>query len=394
MFNIRPEKPWFEFGDEPLDDLPGFRMNAGGTIRDASPGDLSTAFFGINPGDSAALPGGTMFNIQPGQNLPGLHNFRPPEERVPGFRMNADGSIRDASTPPARLYPDAGGNPFGPFDQPGTNPFTSVGDGSLPPYLAYSPRFSNGLGKVPTIDEGEPGGTAVSPLSNSPFFSGSGAGSPPFAAPPSPFPPGGPNPSDVLRPSTTSFSYMANPSAMSGPSFAASNPREGVMTAEGHFADAAAPDERLAPAQAADPNIVRARVGDGEQVAQATPPGSPAGSRGGSAANPGPPPPPGRNYGVVPQIAIERGMTELQKKINRDQAFRELTRQPLTADEARNALPDDWESTKPAARRRIRQPVTCMPISRQNSTGRGIGSIGHLCHPTLGATRRSCIEYN
>jgi hypothetical protein len=346
MFNIRPERPWFQFGDEPLDDLPGFRMNADGTIRDASPGDLSTAFFGINPGDNAALPGGTMFNIQPGQNLPGLHNFRPPEERVPGFRMNADGSIRDASTPPARLYPDAGGNPFGPFDQPGTNPFTSVGDGSLPPYLAYRPGFSNGLGKVPTIDEGEPDGTAVSPLSDSPFFSGSDAGSSPFVAPSSPLPPGGPSPSDVLRPSTTSFSYMANPSAMSGPSFSGSNPGEDTTTADGHFADAAAPDERLAPGQAADPNIVRARVGDGEQVAQA-PPSSPAGPRGGSAANPAPTPPPGRNYGVVPQTAIERGMTDLQKKISRDQAFRELTRQPLTADEARNALPDDWESTKP-----------------------------------------------
>jgi soluble lytic murein transglycosylase-like protein len=41
-------------------------------------------------------------------------------------------------------------------------------------------------------------------------------------------------------------------------------------------------------------------------------------------------------------------MTEVQKKINRDQAFRELTRQPLTAEEARHALPDDWETTKPA----------------------------------------------
>jgi hypothetical protein len=45
---------------------------------------------------------------------------------------------------------------------------------------------------------------------------------------------------------------------------------------------------------------------------------------------------------------IERGMTPLQIRINRDQAFRELTRQPLTADQARSALPDDWESTKPA----------------------------------------------
>ena len=41
-------------------------------------------------------------------------------------------------------------------------------------------------------------------------------------------------------------------------------------------------------------------------------------------------------------------MSKLQRQINRDQAFRELTRQPLTAREARDALPDDWETTKPA----------------------------------------------
>lgn len=271
MFNIRPEKPWFRFGDEPLDVLPGFRMNADGTVRDASSGNLSTAFFGINPGDSAALPGGTMFNIQPGQNLPGLHNFRPPEERVPGFRMNADGSIRDASTPPARLYPDAGGNPFGPFDQPGTNPFTSVGDGSSSPYLAYSHGFSNGLGKVPTMDEGEPGGTAVSPLSSSPFSSRSDAGGPPFVAPPSPFPSGRPDPGDEL-PSTTSLSYTAHPAVSPlQPVFAAPTPEDGLPRATVGLGNGAVLPEwpasdgpRSAPGQTADPNIVR--VGNGDSV--------------------------------------------------------------------------------------------------------------------------------
>jgi hypothetical protein len=344
MFNIRPDKRWFEFGDGPLEEPPGFRMNADGTVRDVAPGDLWSAFPGIDPGDAAALPAGTMFNVQPGQNLPGLHNFKPPQEQMPGFRMNADGSIRDASAPPVPVYPDVGANPFRSFDQPDAKAFTAVGDGSLPPYLAYSPELMNGLGRLPTRDEGEPGGTWPSPISNSPFLPRNGTSGQPFVAPLSPFAPGVPDPSDVLHPSSTSLSYTANPPAMSGLSFAGPRPGEGFR-ADGHSADAAAPDEGPPAGQGADPNIVLARVVNGEQVAQATPP---AGSRGGSPANPAATLPPGRTYGVVPQVVIERGMTELQKKINRDQAFRELTRQPLTADEARNALPDDWESTKPA----------------------------------------------
>ena len=343
MFNIRPDKPWFQFGDEPLADLPGFRMNADGTVRDASPGDLSTALLGIDPGDSAVLPGGTMFNVQPGQNLPGLHNFRPPEERVPGFRMNADGSIRDASTPPARLYPNVGGNPFGPFDQPGNNAFTSVGNGSLPPYLAYGPGFSNGLGKVPTLDKGEPGGTAVSLPSNSPFFPGRGPGGLPFVAPPSPFPSGRSDPTDGPRPPATSFIYTGNSSPMSGPPFARPIVGEGLSSVD--QSEDVGPSAQPVPSGAADPSIVRVAGGeqvtadDEVQVAQAP-------------AAPAPPAPsnqkPGRGYGITPQKQIESGMTKLQRQINRDQAFRELTRQPLPAEEARYALPDDWETTKPA----------------------------------------------
>jgi hypothetical protein len=41
-------------------------------------------------------------------------------------------------------------------------------------------------------------------------------------------------------------------------------------------------------------------------------------------------------------------MTPVQIKINRDQAFRELTRQPLDPKYVAGALPDDWERTKPA----------------------------------------------
>jgi hypothetical protein len=206
MFNIRPDGRWFGFNVEPPEDSPGFRMNADSTIRDASPGDSSTAFLGIDPGDSAALPGGTMFNIRPEQNLPGLHNFRPPQELVPGFRLNADGSIRDASTPPAQLYPSVGGNPFGPFDQFGAKRFTSVGDGSPPPYLAYRPGFSNELGKVPTLDEDKPGDMAGAPISNSPIFSGSGVSGPPFVGSRPSFPSDRPDPDDRQHSSPASWS--------------------------------------------------------------------------------------------------------------------------------------------------------------------------------------------
>ncbi|HET7715509.1 MAG TPA: transglycosylase SLT domain-containing protein [Bauldia sp.] len=260
--------------------------------------------------------------------------------------MNADGSIRDASTLPAQPYPGVGGNPFGAFDQLGTKAFTSVGDGSPPPYLAYDPGFSKGLGKVPTLNEGEPGGTAVSLPSNSPFFPGSAAGGPPFVSLPSSLPSDRSDPSDGLRPPATSFVYAANPSPMSGPPFAGAIAGEGLSAVD--QSDAVEPGVRPMPGGGADPNIVRVAGGeqatadDEVQVAQAPP----AGSRGGSAANPAPTPP-GRNYGVIPQVVIERGMTPVQKKINRDQAFRELTRQQLTAAEARRALPDDWESTKP-----------------------------------------------
>ncbi|MGH6754794.1 MAG: transglycosylase SLT domain-containing protein, partial [Bradyrhizobium sp.] len=59
---------------------------------------------------------------------------------------------------------------------------------------------------------------------------------------------------------------------------------------------------------------------------------------------------PGRGYGKIPQAQIEKGMTPVQIRINRDQAFRELTRQPLTPKQVADGspLPDDWETTKPA----------------------------------------------
>lgn len=50
-----------------------------------------------------------MFNVRSGQNVPGLHNFKPPEEFVPGFRVNADGNVRQRGStwPNFQSYPRA-----------------------------------------------------------------------------------------------------------------------------------------------------------------------------------------------------------------------------------------------------------------------------------------------
>jgi hypothetical protein len=215
MFNFRPSPRGFGFNVKvPEEEVPGFRMNADGTVRDTPPRDVSTAFPGIDPDDSAALPGGIMFNVRPERYLPGLHNFRPPEEEVPGFRMNADGSIRDASAP-LQVNPHVGDNPFGAFDRLGTNAFFPVGDGSPPPYPAHVPGLFNGLGRMPTLDKDEPAGTAVSPLSNSPSFPASGSDAMPPVTQPSPFLIGRLDTGDGPRPPSASLGYTANPSSTS-----------------------------------------------------------------------------------------------------------------------------------------------------------------------------------
>lgn len=314
MFNVRPDLRWFGFRFEPpqKQELPGFRV-------------------------------------------------KPPEEEVPGFRMNADGSIREATAPIARLYPDVGRNPFDFLDRPGlgANAFTPVGDGSPPPYLTHGRRFHAGFGGAPVLDPDvvQPAGMAPfaltssgPPPSSSPSFAGAATGGLPFGAPPAQSFLSRPTFGDGPRPSFASFSHMANPLSTSGQhsplSFAGPILGEGLSRADAGTADAVATGALPASGglrsassdPTTDPNIVRVAydepaVDDEAQIAQA--PTSP------SIQNPR------RGYGTIPQADIERGMTELQKKINRDQAFRELTRQPLTAEEARNALPDDWESTKP-----------------------------------------------
>lgn len=109
MFNVRPDKGWFGFrAEQPK----GFRLNANGSVHGGPPSDLSTALLGYDLNASAAMPGSAMFNVRPELHLPGLHHFKPPEEVVPGFRMNADGSTSEAPAPATQLYRHVGSKPL------------------------------------------------------------------------------------------------------------------------------------------------------------------------------------------------------------------------------------------------------------------------------------------
>jgi hypothetical protein len=287
--------------------------------------------------------GRTMFNFRP--YVPGFNVEPPAEEEVPGFRMNADGSIRETRAPAAQSYPDDGGNPFDIHYRRGRGGelFTPVGDGTPPPYLAFARRLYDGLGGGPTLgfDVAQPSGmtplaipsSSLSPTS-SPSYSGSGAV--PFSAPPPSSFPNEPASGDEL---STSGQYLPLSFAGPGPRRVISTPDADLTNAPILGTSPAAGEPRLESSGTTDPNIVPVGNSDDSQVEVAQAQDQRSGQQ---------TPRPGRNYGLVPQTVIERGMTPLQKKINRDQAFRELTRQPLTAEEARRALPDDWETTKPA----------------------------------------------
>lgn len=279
MFNVRPDRRWFGFHVEPPQDPTGFRLNADDSVRDMLPGGLSPAFLGYDLGASAAMPGGTMFNVQPDQDLPGLHNFKPPEdalpggtmfnvrpeqdfpglhnfkpreETVPGFRINPNGSIRHDATPAARPGPNVGSSPFGVFDHqsPDANAFTAVGDGSPPPYLALARSLYNGLGQLPMLDGGEPAGMAriapafsSPPLSDAPSSAGTETGSHPFGARRLPYLAGDLGSSEGLRPLSASFSQTATALPMSGPlsprpSFAGAISSENLAGADPATADA------------------------------------------------------------------------------------------------------------------------------------------------------------
>lgn len=121
------------------------------------------------------------FHVEPPveEEVPGLHNWRPGEE-APGFRMNADSSVRQTAAPAAQLRTDVSGNPFGLFDLYGVDAFRPVGDGSPPPYLADAGKLYDRLGGAPTSDPDtvQPAGLtsfALAPsISSLPSYGGTG----------------------------------------------------------------------------------------------------------------------------------------------------------------------------------------------------------------------------
>lgn len=250
MFNVRPDQfwPWIRF-EPPSEDPPGFHMAADGSIR--VPGESDSGFpsygSGTNPSapfdiefgnayraasgsfdgqrngaglipsfGSGSLPpfatsllfprlseSQTMWSgpqghvgepeARPGTSVPGLHHFKPPADDPPGFRVAADGSVRDGSpndrnlwllgydphadvTPPTGISSDAlrpfqdGSNPFDLLGRQRLNadPIPSFDGGSLPPDATSllfprmtEPRFSwSGL----LDDGGEPDAGPDGPL--------------------------------------------------------------------------------------------------------------------------------------------------------------------------------------------------------------------------------------
>lgn len=223
MFNVRPDKLWFGFCGEPPEDLPGFRLNTDGSVLGALPSDSSTAFLGYDLGAGEAVPGSTMFNVRPEQEFPGLHNFKPPEEMVPGFRMNADGSIRNDATPAIRPSPDVGGKPFGVLDLQSLDhsAFMPVGGRSPSPYLAYGDGAYRSPSGAP-LPHPEPiqsaGSPPLAPMSDpfpssAPSFTGTTTNRLPLGAQPSLLDRPA---SDVSRPPLASFSFTAGTLPASG----------------------------------------------------------------------------------------------------------------------------------------------------------------------------------
>jgi hypothetical protein len=231
MFNVRPDQlwPWIRF-KPPSSDPPGFRMAADGSIRDA--GNSGPVFPGYGSGANPSAPFDTGFGnayraassgfdgqgngagpipslgsgslapfaasllfprltepqtmvfgpqghvgepeARPDRSVPGLHHFKPPADDPPGFRVAADGSVRNGSpndpylwslgydphadiTLPTGISSDAlrpfrdGSNPFELLDQRrvNTDPVPSFDGGSLPSHAASllfprmtEPRFA------------------------------------------------------------------------------------------------------------------------------------------------------------------------------------------------------------------------------------------------------------
>jgi len=251
MFNFRPNTglPGFRVGVE--EEVPGFRINADGSVGPTLPGVSNAAVLANDPTDNAlqiaapaAFPVGMFYNAGSGLFPPPYRPYDP----VAGLQPSQD-PLLEQSDRTAKLYADVGGNPFSSPDRQGlnTNPMVPVGDGSSSPYVAYRDEAPTGPGGAPPLD---PSSAAEEP-----------------------------------RLPLASFTYATSPLPMPGrrpplSSLTGSAPAEGLSLANAGPADAAARGElsvsdglRPASDRTTDPNIVRVAggeptVNDEVQIAQ------------------------------------------------------------------------------------------------------------------------------
>jgi hypothetical protein len=180
MFNFRPNTGLLGFRVGMEEEVPGFRINADGSVGPTLPGASNAAVLANDPSDNAlqiaapaAFPVGMFYNASSDLHSPPYRPYDPVAGRQP-----SQDPLPEQPDRSAKLYADVGGSPFDLFDQQplGAGTATPAGDGLPSPYLAYDKRTYSGLGGAPTLrpDLVQPSGmepsalASSSPLSSSP----------------------------------------------------------------------------------------------------------------------------------------------------------------------------------------------------------------------------------
>jgi soluble lytic murein transglycosylase-like protein len=164
MFNVRPDalSPWLYVEPPPADEVPGFRMNPDGSVRD-TPRAAPPGSFGFDPSARPSPSMGLGFqdamrfapgNVYPDAHLTGLSDFAPPPRHP----------LQDALGQITRIYaPFAPRPPGGPFVGQqseagmvsptfGQPPFPNVAESQSPkpavPFTSAWPDMSDGLSMI------------------------------------------------------------------------------------------------------------------------------------------------------------------------------------------------------------------------------------------------------
>lgn len=154
MFNVRPEAlaPWLHVEPLPADEVPGFRMNPDGSVRDTQRGAASGSL-GFDPSASPSpLTGfqdamGFSGNIDADAYLTGGPT---------DFAASPRNPLQDALDEITRIYARFVPRPSGPFDGQGagTAKVSSSGSQQLSPYAAGSQTSEPlGAGRLSTAGQ-------------------------------------------------------------------------------------------------------------------------------------------------------------------------------------------------------------------------------------------------